>query len=281
MNIIPRPSQVKVIIIGGGLSAIYSFWGAIDAGYTAEEIQVITPNKFINPGAIFMYKSPIPWSPVAVNSILLGTPEGYALKQWGDPEVETSVNRRFKDVKDYVTEYLYDPEQLSVTLWGLIPLTTKIDSFLPPEYIKILASQTDAVICTFSDRETRAEYIDNNTLSTFPVYSTKCSDNTYNVIYNGLGYVPWIRQTTMSGRMFVEYPRGTDPQMISDYELYRDNGGGTITNVPDLAPNSKVLTALDRTNVNIFRVGRFSAFDPKYLSHQAQEETYLFLRSLQ
>lgn len=268
------------MIIGGGLSAIYSFWGAIDAGYDPTEIQIVTPDKYINPGAVFMYKSPIPWSPVAVNSILLGSAEGYAEKQWGDPDIETSVNTRFKGVKDYVTEYLYDPEDLSVTLWGLIPWLVKIDDLLPPQYIDHLSSELDAVICTFSDRETRVKYIDEGTLATFPVYSTKCPGNTYNVIYNGLKYVPWIRQTIMNGKMYVEYPRGTNPQDISNYELYRDNGGGMITNVPDLSPNSKILSSLDRQQGNILRVGRFSSFNPKYLSHHAQEEVYLFLRSL-
>jgi hypothetical protein len=269
----------KISIIGGGLSAIYSFWGCIDAGYTPKEIEVIHSGQSKMPGAIFLYQCPIPWKSIPVNSILLGTAEGYAFKQWGDASVKTSAHERFNRSDSLVTEFLYDVTEVLPTLWGMIP-NICIEENLSPEDILHLKNHRQAVICTFPDPSVRSEYAKRGFLLQIPVYSKTFQATNYVVIYNGLEEVPWVRQTIMPGRLYVEYPQNAKAENIITYESTRDPVRGSMSLVPDLEPNCPSISFFDRREGNLFRVGRQAAFEPGYLSYEARGEVEAFLNAL-
>jgi hypothetical protein len=270
--------DIKISIIGGGLSAIYSYFGCIEAGYEPHEIEILHNGFSKLPGAIFMYESPIPWMPHLVLNVLLGTCEDYAYKQWGNYKVKTSAHIRFSNGQHpKAEEYLYDPHELLPTLWGMMLNLRQVEP-LDDKEIKNLKKQRKAVICTFSSKEHRKFYQENGYLQLIPVYSTLNDLTIYNVIYNGMQHIPWIRQTIMPGRTYVEYPHGINVDKIGEYEFGRDNDGGTLSLVPDLTPDCPPLLAEQFCEDNLIRVGRFAVYDPKYLSHFATEYVATFLR---
>lgn len=271
----------KIAIVGGGLSALYSFFGAIDAGYFPHEIDVMVAGKSPRLGSIFMYTSPVLWKKVDVHNILWGTCPGYSHKQWKDPSIKTSAHTRFQNgEKDLVIEELYDPEGLYQTLWSRIPVIKKI-SVLTEADIERMKNQYKAVICTFPSFDVKQDY--QKYIVNIPITFRRDSffSPLYAVIYNGLPEVPWIRKTTMPGRIYTEYPSDFSEDIIMKFEELRDPREILeIARVPDLKPDTPPLSQEERVSDNLLRVGRQAVFDRKYLSHYAQIDTKKFLEKL-
>jgi len=271
---LPEP---KVSIIGGGLSAIYAYWGAIDAGYKPLEIQVLHNAFAPTVGAVFMYESPIPWPTKRVTSILLGSSDVYAINQWSDIRV-TSAHKRFVKT-NIVEEPLYLPEEMLTTLWGIIPRKAECPLFDNDDF-KRLKKKRDAVICTFANSDKRQEYKEKGFLKIFPVHSNRSDNHDYVIIYNGTAHVPWVRQTVTPGWIHTEYATGTNTEHILHYEAERGNKNGKLTMAPDFHPDTPPLVWEERIEDNLFRVGRFASYIPGYLSHMARLETQKFLEEL-
>lgn len=274
--------EPKIYIVGGGLSAVYSYFGALKSGYKPEEVEVLVGSKTPLAGAVFMYSSPIPWTSVLVNNILLGSCDNYSMKQWGSLQ-QTSAHKRFYNgALDTVLEKLYDPADLYPALWGLISRVAIIGS-LDEDDVAMLQKRAKAVICTFPDPEVRSSLNPDN-FAKIPIYESIPEVPSINhiVIYNGLLEVPWIRKTLMPGRCFTEYPHTTSPSDIARWEDRRTiYEFGKLHFRPDIHPLTIPLRWEERCSGNLLRVGRQAIFDPKYLSHQAQEDTERFLRELQ
>jgi len=269
----------KVTIIGGGLSAIYAYWGAIDAGYDPYQIQVLHNDISKPVGAVFMYESPIPWPQKKVASVLIGTCDEYSINQWGDVH-PTSAHKRFRDgEKTKVVERLYFPDEMLTTLWGLIPRKAECPMMNDAD-LASLKSKRDGVICTFGNANKRAEYKERGFLELFPIYSNRSDNHDFVVIYNGTPHVPWVRQTVTPGWIHNEYASGADKDRILRYEAERGNRNGKLTMAPDFHPDTPPLVWEERIEDNLFRVGRFSSYIPGYLSHQARAETRRFLSNL-
>lgn len=269
----PEP---KISIIGGGLSAIYSYFGCLDAGYTQQDIEVIYSSRANPIGAVFMYETPFPWPTTNVVSLLMGTPDQYSLNQWGQVK-KTSAHKRFMQ-SPAVVEQLFVYEEMKTTLWGMIPI--KMESpMLSTEFIADLKKRRKAVIATFANPQRKKEYTDNNYMIPLPVYINKINTDKHIVIYNGLTDVPWVRQTISMGMIYTEYPSyyANNPTVIMAHEASRDNKNGQFNVISDLHPNCPDLEWSERIEDNLFRVGRFAAFMPGYLSHQARQETARFL----
>jgi hypothetical protein len=269
----------KVSIIGSGLSAIYSYWGCLDAGYKPHEIEVLYIARNLPVGAVFMYESPIPWQHTDVTSILFGTCDGYAIQQWGEVR-KTSAHTRFRN-GDFpvVTEQLYILEEMSVTLWGMILRKGEVE-FLTEDQINFFKAHRKAVICTFPNKDRRFQYKERGFLEYIPIYSNSIVSNKHIVIYNGDVTIPWVRQTISNKNIYTEYPCLSGSDNILTYEAKRGNTGGKLSLITDLNPNSPPLEWGERTEDNLFRVGRLSCFTPGYLSHMARRETCRFLREL-
>lgn len=273
------PDMPAITIIGGGLSAIYAFWGCIDAGYKPKDVQVLHNNMSIPAGAVFMYETPIPWPSTKVTSILLGTCDQYSINQWG-MICETSVNKRFKNgEREYIVEYMVIPDEILPTLWGMIP--NKADcGILLNEDIERIKKTRLAVICCFANQEEKKKRQEQGFLTQFPVHSNTSVHSECTVLYNGLESVPWIRQTLMPNKIYTEYATGTDHTQIMRYEHGRGNTGGIIRMLPDILPDCPTSTFEERREGNLLRIGRYAAFKPGYLSHQTRGEVMDFLDKL-
>ena len=272
-------SKVKVSIIGGGLSALQSYWGCLDAGYSYEEVEILYTAKENPVGAIFMYEAPISWVPTPVTSILLGTCEGYAINQWGHIR-PTSVNQRFKEGNQpIIVEQLYIFDEMRSTLWGMIPKKYHIAP-MDADKLEKLKQERDAVIATFASQDSKEIYRDLGFLVNLPVHVNAFTSSKHMVFYNGLKSVPWVRQTILSNRIYTEYAIHTPPSDIMRYETDRDNKGGEVTYSMDLHPDCQALSWEKRIEGNLLRVGRFACFMPGYLSHTARRETKRFLEEL-
>ena len=273
------PLNPKVSIIGGGLSAIYAFWGCLDAGYDPDEVQVLYKDRGMSAGAVFMYEAPIEWPMTQVTSILLGTCDQYSINQWGEVRT-TSVNKRFNEGKrTYITEYMIVPDDIMVTLWGMIPNKADCPILMQEDFDRLQANRT-AVICCFSDGLAKKQRQEAGQLFTFPVHINKTSCNDAIVLYNGLSSVPWVRQTTMSGKIYTEYDKDAKDSDIMYYEHARGNHGGVITRVPDFLPTTPPISREERTQGNLLRVGRYAAYQAGYLSFVVRDEVADFLEHL-
>jgi hypothetical protein len=271
--------DIKITIIGGGLSAIYSYWGCLDAGYKTSEIEVIYSARANPIGAVFMYESPLAWPPTSIVSILLGTADQYSKNQWGDLR-RTSAHVRFSH-SPAVVEQLYVYEEMKTTLWSMMILR-KESAALTDDYISNLKYYRRAVIATFANSERRKEYTNKNFAIQFPIYINSINSDKHVVLYNGFSDIPWVRQTISLGRSYTEYPSRycNEPTVIMSYEHSRDNRNGNLTMTPDLHPDCPNLEWDERIEGNLLRVGRFATFTPGYLSHQARHETTRFLNEL-
>jgi hypothetical protein len=268
-----------ITIIGGGLSALYSYWGALDAGYTAQEIEVLYTSRNAPVGAVFMYESPIPWQYTNVTSILFGTCDGYSINQWGHVR-KTSAHTRFRN-GDFpvITDQLYMLEEMLVTLWGMILRKREID-FITEEQINSIKPTRKAIICTFPNKDLKQKYKERKLLDYIPIYSNSIVSDKHIVIYNGDILIPWVRQTIVPGSIFTEYPFMTSSENIIAYETMRGNKGGKLSLIQDLMPDSPPLSWEERIEDNLLRVGRLSCFTSGYLSNQARREVTKFLRAI-
>jgi len=271
-------NEPDITIIGGGLSAIYAYFGCLDAGYNADQIEVLASKMALPIGAIFMYESPIPWVATPITSILLGTADVYSVNQW-TKVVKTSAHNRFGNSQKTVTDYLYMYEEMATTLWGMMP-SLRESKPLSPTDIEELKHERKAVICTFANPTTKQGYADKGYLINFPIYINKVETDKHIVVYNGLNTIPWVRQTMVPGHQYTEYPNHVFSIAVATYENNRGNGDGQIHFAPDLMPNTPPLTWDERIENNLLRVGRLAAFETGYLSHKARRETSRFLQEL-
>jgi len=270
--------EPDITIIGGGLSAIYAYWGCRDAGYEADQIEVLASKMTLPIGAIFMYESPIPWIATPITSILLGTADLYSMNQW-TKVVKTSAHTRFNNSQKTVTDYLYMYEEMATTLWGMMP-GLRESKPLSAREIEQLKKERKAVICTFANTEYRQGYAEKGYIINFPIYISRVETDKHIVLYNGLNTIPWVRQTMVPGHQYTEYPNHIIGPTITQYENNRGNADGQIHFAPDLMPNTPPLAWHERIEDNLLRVGRLAAFKTGYLSHHARMDTKRFLMEL-
>jgi hypothetical protein len=275
-----RSAKVEpdITIIGGGLSAIYAYWGCIDAGYNPDQIEVLANKMALPIGAIFLYESPIPWVATPITSILLGTADLYSINQW-TKIVPTSAHTRFTNSQKTVTDYLYMYEEMATVLWGMMP-GLRNSAPISPVDLEQLKDIRKAVICTFPNPNIKQGYAEKGYLINFPIYINKVETDKHVVIYNGLNTIPWVRQTMVPGHQYTEYPNHAFGATIMAYEKSRGNENGDVYFAPDLMPNTPPLTWGERREDNLLRVGRLAVFQTGYLSHQARKETQKFLMGL-
>jgi hypothetical protein len=271
-------SDAEITIIGGGLSAVYSYWGCRDAGYEPDQIEVLASKIALPIGAIFLYESPIPWVATPITSILLGTADVYSMNQW-KRIVPTSAHTRFNNSQKTVTDYLYMYQEMATILWGQMPGLRESKPLSSTE-IEQLKHERQAVICTFANPTHRQVYVHEGYLVNFPIYINKVETDKHIVIYNGLNTIPFVRQTIVPGHMYTEYPHHILGAVITQYEENRGNGDGNIHFAPDLMPNTPPLAWHERIEDNLLRVGRLAAFKTGYLSHHARMDTKRFLMEL-
>lgn len=271
--------QEKIAIVGGGMSAIYAYWGCLDAGVPAGNIEIMTHERIHPAGAMFMYECPIDLYPEELLSILVGDCDIYARKQW-QTEDSTSAHKRFDNGNiRQVGEPIWDPNTVLPILWSLIPNIRKI-GLLSPGDLDLLQQSYKAVICTFPDREIRETYNAEGWIVFIPVYRNSLPGTHYACIYNGLQEIPWVRQTIVPGSIYTEYPHYVDEAFIREFEDYRGNDGGNVRRLLDLKPGTPPLDDDEIRDGNLLRVGRLATFRRSALSHSARYEVREFLENL-
>lgn len=271
-------SDDRIAIVGGGLSAIYSYFGTLDAGYHPEDVDVFVSGYPKTAGAVFMYDMPgnLPLMGVEIISMLVGTCDHYAYKQWHEEGISSAHTRFHNGSKPVVREFLWDPDACLPILWSMIPNVHQVPT-LSIEDIDELKKQFDKVILTFPNiakysnayRDCRVD---------IPIASFGASTKNYTVIYNGRADIPWVRQTTIPGHIMREYPHYVSMDWVKYYEESRGNQLGLFHVARDLKPDTIPLTWEERIEDNSLRVGRHAIYDRSYLSHQAREDVAIFLQ---
>lgn len=271
----------KVIILGGGASSVYAYYGALAADYKAEEVQIWATGLTYPPGAFWLHELPPNYGaeerPSEIEVRLQGTTEAYSRRQWGNAyptSVDTYCGRTVK---------AYNPHVYLPRMWeGCNRL--HVDRKWNLEMIHELAQRYAFVIVTFP---VVRRAIRSMQLLKVPVYhndnpSLHTQHKGDYCLYNGMSIpeMEWVRVTKAFGRVSSEYPHTMTEQL--DYILGNETRiwgkGGTVSLVPELHPTTVKLTSqvLGQKD-NIILTGRWATLNRKALSHHSFHDTFMHL----
>lgn len=261
--------MLKVVILGAGASAFYSWYAAITAGYRAEEVEIWGGKTIVPPGAFWLHKLPPTVKSIAepIKVYLEGDSEIYSIKQWG---------------KVYPSSW---NSYLSETTWGYNPYywlpvlrqqcnVRNLPSPLEPSQIHELSLSPgiEFVIQTFptdpGTLELLAKY-------KFPIV-VEPSNNSPCMTYNGQEHTHWVRKFSGWGFTNTEYPISMSSE--TDKILHWHTSAATIRMVSDIPPwilpveNQKI-----GKEKNIILTGRWALCDRKFLSHMSFGQVYFHL----
>ena len=277
----PR-KPLKVVILGGGPSALFAWYGARDAGYDWDEVQVRAEKKSYPPGAFWLHEVPVPrFKPDNITVRLEGTAEQYSINQWGKAYPTSASQYKAPQVLK-----AYNPHELIPKFWDVINFKFQPGTYTK-EAIEGLAEAVPYVIQTFPTHPGTLEIM---RMYQFPVYST-----TYDVkkdpgnlcLYNGTVMEDEFhvnRTTKAFGHASFEftrqYPKDLKLAAIRQKELEMGlDGKGFFSMVPDMHPDQEpVQHRVVGGKGNILLVGRWTTLDRKALSHDAQVQVRDFLR---
>lgn len=268
----------KVLILGAGPSAVFSYFGCLDAGVPWYEVRIEAESFSQPPGAFWLRESPIPWEKINIPITLVGSKEGYSWKQWG-MEVETSADSYFPGGVNsnnshgrMAFEWGYDPTILLPTLYSMMPVRVGIRH--NSDSLRDLCSKFEAVIITFPlDRS--------KPIIKVPVLHFPEIRSSFSCVYGGLESIPWVRQTTSPSGLFQEYPYYTEEKEMEEFRIEQERIQGkysTYRRIVELPLGTEPLQGNDlRPYPNCLMVGRMATRNRKTLSHDARNQVRDFL----
>lgn len=274
----------KVLIIGGGLPALYAYFGARAAGYGYREIEV-RANEVIKPQDVY-YLEPIPGTGMdtqkdTVRIQIDGTADQYMANMWGAPYVS---NLRRYNVPQ--VEYAIDPAQWFKRLWGFVNFKSDPHAFTPKR-IEDLSTRFDYVIQTIGNSDHHINLINRYLFPLWIGEYDRSKVTGSHIYYNGQAQPSdqyYLKVNILFGRMSVLFPKQYRPpnlgkQMVETFKQFGVRGIGRFISYPDLRPDqdtpvNRILGAKD----NILLTGKWAALDRTARPIDSYHETLLFLK---
>lgn len=264
----------KIVILGGGPSALFAWFGAIQMGYTEDEVEIWCRDQVFPPGAFWLHESPIPTQASYIRIMLQGSPAAYSRNQWGEDYPSSWDDAGYSEEK-----IAYDPHRVIPWLWSKVSYCFDTTEWTTKKILE-LSTEVKAVIQTFSLDQ---YVIDQARQYKFPTYTSNYVHGGNTCIYNGNPDVPWVRTTIAFGKYSVEYPASWLDRMDRIKEIHDKVTGndGKMVILPDLHPTVQpILLRVYGPHSNILKTGRFTTLNRKALSHHTQREVRDFLRGL-
>lgn len=261
-----------VVILGGGPGSIFAYYGALDAGYDREEIEIRAFGLSYPPGAFWLHELPpvIPFKaePEAMTITMVGMPDDYSRKQWGEVFPTSAAKYAGRTVP------AYNPHVVLPKLWETVHWTP--NSFKWTEStIAMLADDYEHVIVTFPFSPSGPGRL------TIPVYYAQVPTLSKNTcVYNGNVTTGWVRLTAAFGWINLEYPTSWMGRQQEIREEQDELWGvkGTILEVPELHPTAQpVQDVLIGERNNILLTGRWATNNRKALSHDSYYDVLNYL----
>lgn len=258
----------KIAIIGFGPTAVFAAKAAHDMGC---QVEIFTDHQNpMPPGATWLHWLPEDvsgmFSPTQIYVIGKGTSEQYTKRQWGQVYPSSFPAKP-------VWEVGYDPV---VVLDKLLPTVCNVNLIpfrMSDTDVKDLSVGFDLVLQTFPTREDK---MNQPQLLPFVAAARMGSeDPTKNyVVYNGTKDGIVVREASLFGNHFLEFPKGMDEQ-----EVYGETHlvGYKVVTLKDLDPRTK---PVQQPEGKIKLIGRWAQWDRKILSHDAYGLAVKFIEEM-
>lgn len=263
----------RVVILGGGPSSVFAYYGALQAGYKDSEVEIWASKQTYPSGAFWLHEVPVNrFAPAHIDIILNGSPNIYCQKQWG-MIYETS----WLSYPGYRSQVLgYNPHAVLPHLWRDVNKTICSDIWSTGKILE-LAAEIEVVVQTFP---TQIDIIKYSQGFRLPVYTATAETGANYCIYNGSEMFPWVRKTQAFGYVSYEYPYTWVERIDEIMQVHEPENlvDPKISFVPDLVPTTKpIADTVYGPKRNILLVGRWATLNRKALSHHAQKQVREFL----
>lgn len=267
--------KVKVVILGGGPSSVFAWYGARQV-YSYDEVQIWAnePEVAYPPGAFWLHDIPpcnLNFQSEDMYVRLMGSGEGYSRKQWGEV-YPTSADQYKQEVKVRA----WNPQVVLPILWKACNVRTTARKFTSIDIMDI-AAKYDHVIQTFPTDPLSIDLMRKNR---YPTYYSQLKDLKRNTcVYQGRADIPWVRLTMAFGWVSLEFPSSfTDTESILENCDGDWGGGGKVVTTADLHPTQKpVIQTVYGPKRNVLLTGRWATLDRKALSHHSYDQVKKFL----
>ncbi|KKN66960.1 hypothetical protein LCGC14_0466400 [marine sediment metagenome] len=260
-------TNLKVAILGGGISAAYINYACLEVGIKPF---VISKAKTGASAGCFwlhwipksLFKKGLKYERIYLSSI--GTEENYVKKQWGNVRV-TDESSSFPVQAEIV--YGYDPAYILPFLWQDTDVASSGNISDARAYD--LTLEYDIVFKTFPntcDIKQHQKY-----LCTFPVVTYIDSNLLQNlVMYNGIENDELVRFSVLFRRAHYEF---LHLKVIEPHQ-YKYGKLGTMTDIHPMSP--PLMSELYASN--LYLIGRYAQFKRRMLAHEAYDEATKILR---
>jgi hypothetical protein len=258
----------KVAVVGLGPTGAFTARAAYDLGCDVHVFVYGTPNS-TPPGAFWLHWIPDDvvgdFSSKPIYIVGKGKPEAYTKLQWAT-HWHKGLTSSFP--KEPVTEYGYNPSEV---LPALVPPEVETHMLTYPfsdADVKDLTYAFDYVFQTFPrkvDTESQSEKLPFVAAAKFNSHDPEKNI----VVYNGTGDGLIVREASLFGHHFLEFPKGCSLEYIQDHHDL--TGYKTIT-LKDLAPDTQPVP--ESPAPRLFLIGRFARWSRTTLSHQCYHDAY-------
>jgi len=266
----------QVAVIGLGATGAFAARAAFDLGYKVDIYNMVDTPNLTPPGAFWLHWLPedmtgeFEATPIYIMG--KGTEKGYLNRQWGRT-IAKGLSSSFPSKA--VWEQGYHPAKI---LPKIVPDECEIMMIpypLSDVDVRDLAIKYAAVFQTFPSKDSKAfqppllPYIAGAKFAT--------DDPTSNwVIYNGTDKGLVVREASLWGNHFVEFPKNVS---LSEVQLDFDLSGFQHVVLRDIDPRTQPWEG--KIDPKVHYVGRWATWDRKYLSHDAYKHTQKILKKVQ
>jgi hypothetical protein len=273
-----REQKPEVVILGGGASSIFAFYGALAAGFTYSEVQIWADKLSYPPGAFWLHQvppnAPKVCDPEPMVIRLTGSAEEYSRKQWG-----TTYPSSAQRLVDQSPE-AYNPHVVLPALWKTCNVKPMSKHWTLTE-VELLSQLHRYVIVTFPITPLAKAAMAKHKI---PIYFASApGEGSQNIcLYNGDPDFPWVRMTRAFGQLSVEYPHFYASRleevkaMEEKFEKEFGLSSGKVMLAPELHPETFAIYPV--LGNNILLTGRWATLNRKALSHDSYLDVYYFLK---
>jgi hypothetical protein len=251
----------KVAILGFGPSALYAIAACNELGIFP---RVMTDKPMLSPaGAFYLHWVPDRYkewiTPYDIHFEYKGSEEIYIRKQWGQVaypyDIKTSWGK-------YTEEVGYKPEDLYNIVQAICTFDVQTGTNICLAELADLARRYDKVFCTIP--------FHNDKFVQIPVITFPARMNMNRIEYIGTLLPEFVRESSLFGTVYLEYPEGYKPYVAT---------GEKLVYINDISPLS-IAGPFDRTEEGVVFLGRNARYDRKELAHHAYERTLDELRRI-
>lgn len=269
----------KVVILGGGPSAVYAYYAAIMSGYLRDQVEIWTKDKAVTypPGAFWLHQLPpncVIESPERMEVRLLGTAEGYSRKQWEETYPTSAGN--YAEPKVLAA---YNPHKVLPKLWAKCNVKHDGNKYSAGDVLRI-AESVPYVIQTFP---TDYETLDLMQCYSYPTYLGPVANLHNMCVYQGRAGIPWVRMTCAFGWVNLEYPATwlKDVGRIKAVEDINWSSDGKVVVTPDFHPTVEpIANPVIGPKENVLLTGRWATRRRGMLTHETYTDVLHFLGGL-